>query len=121
MADVDWHWVDGVEPLSILFIAHCPFGWGDVIVILTPFSVWNEIYPWELVVVVLIAGVGLFKLHQTNCDAVLYVYIQIVGIIELVDEELRISFVAFGRWYRLVVFWIGAFTARVWAEVEVVL
>ena len=121
MTDVDWYWMDGVEPLSVLFIAHRPFAWWDVVVILAPCSVRNEFYPWELVIVVLVAGVGLFKLHQTTCDAVLHVYIQIVGIVELVDEILRVLFVAFGRWYRFVVFWIGTFTARVWAKVIVVL
>ena len=63
LADVDWCWVDGVEPLSVLFIAHCPFAWWDVVVILAPYSVRNEFYPWALGVVVLVAGVGLFKLR----------------------------------------------------------
>ena len=69
---------------------------------------------------VLIAGVGLFKLHQTTCDSVLYVYIQIVGIIELVDEILRVLLIAY-VWYGFVVCRIGPLTARVWTKVEVVL
>jgi hypothetical protein len=111
----------GVEPLSVLFAAHCPLAWWDVVAVLGPFSVRNEFYPWELGEAILIAGVGLFQLHQDTCDSVSDIYTQIVfGILELVDEILWIPFVAYVR-YRFVVCGIGAFTTRVWAKVKVVL
>ena len=107
----------GVEPLSVLFAAHCPLAWWDVVAVLGPFSVRNEFYPWELGVAILIAGVGLFQLHQATCDSVSDVYTQIVfGILELVDEILRVVFIAYD-WYRFAGCGIGAFTACVWAEV----
>ena len=113
--------MDGVELLFVLFVAHCPLAWWDVVAVLGPFSVRNEFYPWELGVAILIAGVGLFQLHQTTCDSVSDVYTQIVfDILELVDEILRVVFIAY-VWYRFAICGIGAFTTRVWAKVKVVL
>jgi hypothetical protein len=81
----------------------------------------NSIYPWELGVAILIAGVGLFLLHQTICDSVSDVYTHIVfGILELVNEILRVVFIAYVL-YRFAVCGIGAFTTCVWAKVKVVL
>ena len=109
--------MDGVEPPSVLWVAHCPFAWWDVVVILGPISVRDEFYPWELGVVVLVSGVGLSKLHQTTCNSVLYVYIQVVGIVELVDEILWVVFIAY-VWYRFVISGVGSLTVCVRTEVE---
>ena len=76
-------------------------------------------YPWELGIVVLFTGVGLFELRSAACDSVSNVYgHKVVEVLELVNEVLRVVFVAFVR-YRFVIGRVGVAAVRVWAYVEV--
>ena len=85
-----------------------------------PFSDLFELYPWESGVVLLATGVGLFEFHPAACDSVSDVRFHIVvEVLELVNEILRVVFVAF-VWYGLfVVSGIGVAVARVLAHVKV--
>ena len=76
----------------------------------------SSIYPWELGIVILFTGVGLFELRSAACDSV-YGH-KVVEVLELVNEVLRVVFVAFVR-YRFVIGRIDVAAARVWALVEV--
>jgi hypothetical protein len=79
----------------------------------------SSIYPWELGIVILFTGVGLFELRSAACDSVSNVYgHKVVEVLELVNEVLRVVFVAFVR-YRFVIGRVGVAAVRVWAYVEV--
>ena len=120
LTDVDWPWMGRVEPLDVLLVAHCPLAWCNIVAVLVPIFDLFELYPWESGVVLLAAGVGLFELHPAACDSVSNVRFHIVvEVLELVNEVLRVVFVAF-VWYWLVVCGIGAAAARVWAKVKVI-
>ena len=59
-ADVDWLWMGRQIPLGILRVVHGPFAWRYVVLVLIPIPDVFELYPWELGVVELCTGVGLF-------------------------------------------------------------
>jgi hypothetical protein len=47
LADVDWLWVVIHEPSDVFGVAHRPFAWCNVVVILVPVPGIVELYPWE--------------------------------------------------------------------------
>ena len=106
-------------PLGVLRVAHGPFAWRHVVVVLIPISDVFELYPWELGIVVLCIGVGLFELHSSACDSVSNVYGHTVAeVLELVNGVLWVAFVAFVL-YGFVIGRIGVDAAQVWTHVEV--
>ncbi len=107
------------EPIDVLLVAHCPFARRNVVAVLMPFSDLIELYQWEFSVVLLTTCVGLFELHPAACDSVSNVRFHIVvEVLELVNEVLRVVFVAFVR-YGFVFSGIGVAAVRFWAHAKV--
>jgi hypothetical protein len=80
------------EPPDVFGVAHCPFAWCNVVVILVPVPDLVELYPWESGVVFLAASVGFVELHPATCDSISDVPLRIVVVIlELVNAELRVA------------------------------
>ena len=96
LTDVDWPLMGRVEPLDVLLVAHCPPACCNIVAVLVPISDLFELYPWESGVALLAVGVGLFELHPAAFDSVSNVRFHIVvEVLELVNEVLRLVFVAF--------------------------
>ena len=115
--NVDRLWIGRQVTLGVLLVAHGLLAWRNVVVVQMPFSDLFELYPWELGIVVLFTGVGLFelhcaawelgivvlcagvglvKLHLSSCDLVPDVRSHdVVEVLELVNEVLWIVFVSF--------------------------
>ncbi len=108
----------GEEPLDILFVAHGPFVWWNVVVVLPPVSDLVELYPWKSGIVFLAPGVGLLEFEPTARDSVPYVRLRVVGVVpELVNCVLRVVLIAF-FWHGFIIGGVGSLTAWVRAKVE---